>query len=281
METVRQDFVQTCAFLGGKHSESTTCSFILSFLSIVTTSKMRDAGGEGCPGHQRTEQIQSSGTEYLRGKMQQEPLCSVLQGQSQRNELKRVHVGGDSSPFGSSCPNAPGWVSAPPPQRTCKVLKRDMVLKIAYPLPSSTSPSRSKDIQREPTTNVGGRKELRIAKSCCKVGRGQQNCDDTWKNYPMKALHEGVKGTNIHWAKLLNTVLVNDTDFSATILKGQPWVVWLSGLSAGLGSKGSQVWFPVRGHAWIVDRAPSGGHMRGNHTLMFLFLPPSPLSKNK
>lgn len=28
METVRQDFVQICTFLGGKHSESTTCSFI-------------------------------------------------------------------------------------------------------------------------------------------------------------------------------------------------------------------------------------------------------------
>lgn len=32
-----------------------------SFLSMATTSKMREAGGEGCRGHQRTEQIQSAG----------------------------------------------------------------------------------------------------------------------------------------------------------------------------------------------------------------------------
>ena len=42
--------------------------------------------------------------------------------------------------------------------------------------------------------------------------------------------------------------------------------------------------FPVRAHAWVVGQVPSGGCVRGNHTLMFLFLSfslPSPLSKNK
>ena len=63
-----------------------------------------------------------------------------------------------------------------------------------------------------------------------------------------------------------------------------PWLVWLSGLSTGLRTKGSLVQFPIRAHAWVAGQVPSGGHMRGNHTLMFLSLSfslPSPLSKNK
>ena len=55
-------------------------------------------------------------------------------------------------------------------------------------------------------------------------------------------------------------------------------------IERGLRTKGSLVQFPVRAQAWVVGQVPSGGHMRGNHTLMFLphsssFL--SPLSKNK
>ena len=52
----------------------------------------------------------------------------------------------------------------------------------------------------------------------------------------------------------------------------------------GLRSKGSLVRFPVRAHTWVVVQVLSGGHVRGNHTLMFLSLSsslPSPLSKNK
>ena len=62
------------------------------------------------------------------------------------------------------------------------------------------------------------------------------------------------------------------------------WLVWLSGLSDSLQTKGSWVWFPVRAHAWVVGQVPSGGHVRGNYTLMFLSLSSSllpPLSKNK
>ena len=51
-----------------------------------------------------------------------------------------------------------------------------------------------------------------------------------------------------------------------------PWLVWLSGLSVSLQSKGSLVWFPVRAHAWVAGQVPSRGHTRGNHTLMFLSL---------
>ena len=59
----------------------------------------------------------------------------------------------------------------------------------------------------------------------------------------------------------------------------QPWLVWLSGLSAGLQTKGLLVWFPVKAYAWVVGQVPSRGHVRGNHTLMFPFLFPAlPLS---
>ena len=51
-----------------------------------------------------------------------------------------------------------------------------------------------------------------------------------------------------------------------------PWLVWLSGLSAGLRTKGSPVRFPVRAHAWVVGQVPTGGRVRGTYTLMFLSL---------
>ena len=63
-----------------------------------------------------------------------------------------------------------------------------------------------------------------------------------------------------------------------------PWLVWLSGLSTGLWTKGLLVRFPVRALAWVAGQVPSGGHMRSKHTLVFLshsFYHPSPLSKNK
>ena len=34
-------------------------------------------------------------------------------------------------------------------------------------------------------------------------------------------------------------------------------------------TKELRVQIPVRAHAWAVGQVPSGGHMRGNHTLMF------------
>ena len=58
----------------------------------------------------------------------------------------------------------------------------------------------------------------------------------------------------------------------------------LSGLSTGLWTKGLQVPFPVRAQALVSSQVPSRGHMRGNHTLMFLSLSfsfPYPRSKNK
>ena len=55
-------------------------------------------------------------------------------------------------------------------------------------------------------------------------------------------------------------------------------------IERGLWTKESLVQLPVRVYAWVAGQVPSGGHMRGNHTLMFLslfFSLPSPLSKNK
>ena len=55
-------------------------------------------------------------------------------------------------------------------------------------------------------------------------------------------------------------------------------------IECGLQTKGSLVQFPVRAHAWVVGQVPSGGHVRGNHTLMFLspsYSLPSLLSKNE
>ena len=54
--------------------------------------------------------------------------------------------------------------------------------------------------------------------------------------------------------------------------KSRPWLVWLSGLSIGLRTKGLWVRFPVKARAWITAQVTSRGRMRGNHTLMFLSL---------
>ena len=41
------------------------------------------------------------------------------------------------------------------------------------------------------------------------------------------------------------------------------WLVWLSGLSAGLRMHGPPVQFPVRAHTWIVGQVPCRGLRRG------------------
>ena len=62
-----------------------------------------------------------------------------------------------------------------------------------------------------------------------------------------------------------------------------PWLVYLSGLGVGWEPKGCQ-FNSQSGHMpGFAGQVPSGGHVRGNHTLMFLSLssPSLPLSKNK
>ena len=57
-----------------------------------------------------------------------------------------------------------------------------------------------------------------------------------------------------------------------------PWLVWLSGLSTGLLTKRSLVWFPLRVQAWVSGQVPKRGCLRGNYRLMFLSLSFSLLS---
>ena len=69
----------------------------------------------------------------------------------------------------------------------------------------------------------------------------------------------------------------------------QPWLVRLSGLSSGRGTKGSLVQFSIRAHAWVVGQVCNWGHVRSQHGTLVdvigvflpVFLPPSPLSENK
>ena len=50
----------------------------------------------------------------------------------------------------------------------------------------------------------------------------------------------------------------------------QPWLVWLSGLSAGLQTERLPVRFPVRAHAWVVGQVR--GHARGNQLMYLLHI---------
>ena len=43
-------------------------------------------------------------------------------------------------------------------------------------------------------------------------------------------------------------------------------------LNAGLQNRGGWFHSQSRAHAWVAGQAPSRGHMRGNHTFMFLSL---------
>ena len=63
-----------------------------------------------------------------------------------------------------------------------------------------------------------------------------------------------------------------DACFSPQKFTRSPWLVWPSGTSASLQIKDLPVQFPVRACACIASQVSSRGHMRGNHTLMFLSL---------
>ena len=120
----------------------------------------------------------------------------------------------------------------------------------------------------------GGRRLVATASSCLTL---------------LRALHE-------FWPRFPEPCVLSALDTLTAILNvfrkmTPPWLLWLSGLSAGLQSEGSPVQSPVKAHACIVGQVPSRGRVRGNHTLIF-FLPsfllmslffsfPSTLSKNK
>ena len=57
------------------------------------------------------------------------------------------------------------------------------------------------------------------------------------------------------------------------------WLVWLSGLSAGLWIQRLLVQSPVRAQTWAAGQVAGWGCARGNHIVLFLSLSPSlPLS---
>ena len=64
----------------------------------------------------------------------------------------------------------------------------------------------------------------------------------------------------------------NNNNHNDDLKTFEPWLVWLSGLSTHLQTTGSLVQFPVRAPDWVAGQVPSEGHMRGNHTLIFLSL---------
>ena len=55
----------------------------------------------------------------------------------------------------------------------------------------------------------------------------------------------------------------------------EPWLVWLSGLSTSLQTKGLVVQFAVRSHAWVEGQVPSRGCVRHPHIDGSLPLSPS------
>ena len=82
-------------------------------------------------------------------------------------------------------------------------------------------------------------------------------------------------GKNDNINKQIITYIITTWDKTLKNEQSHSWLVYLSGLSAGLQTKGSLVWFPVRAHAWVLGQVPSRGCTRESHTLMFLSLSPS------
>ena len=131
---------------------------------------------------------------------------------------------------------------------------------------------------------------------CCQIsGLSKQNMENvfwTW-NYGNACYHTDLKKNHevkqflCNWQSLVHTTLTRWYSLTWLVIEWYPLAlagVAQSGLSAGLQTKGLLVQFPVRAHAWVAGQLPSGRHVRGNHTLMFLSLSfslPSPLSENK
>ena len=92
--------------------------------------------------------------------------------------------------------------------------------------------------------------------------------------FPVRACIEGNQSMFLLYISVSHSLPSFPSPKINKILKKemQPWLVWLSGLSRGLRTKGLQVPFPVRAHAWVSGQVPSRGHARGNPTLMFLSL---------
>ena len=100
----------------------------------------------------------------------------------------------------------------------------------------------------------------------------------------LAALWLDIMVSDIHSIFYLLNINISAYGKTHLIYPTQPWLMWLSGLSAGLRSKGWLVRFPVRACAWVAGQVPSKECARGNHTIMFLslfFSPPSHLKIKK
>ena len=86
-----------------------------------------------------------------------------------------------------------------------------------------------------------------LRQSCRQPGVGLRECPDSEPSYgDWKSSF-----SSSSWLQVFKEIFVRSLarqDFSDL-----PWLVWLSGLSAArLWTEGSQVWFPVRAHAWVA-----------------------------
>ena len=52
----------------------------------------------------------------------------------------------------------------------------------------------------------------------------------------------------------------------------EPWLVWLSELSAGLQTERSPVQFPVPAHAWVTGLVPVWRHAKGNQSMYLSYI---------
>ena len=92
-----------------------------------------------------------------------------------------------------------------------------------------------------------------------------------WSGHKQEATDQSFSLTSM----FLSLCLPLSPSLSKSNEKNVPWLMWLSGLSGSLRTKGLLVRFPVRAYAWVVGQVPSGGRARDNHTLVFLSSFPS------
>ena len=114
-------------------------------------------------------------------------------------------------------------------------------------------------------------------------GTGRHHCHRTlgWPRvrlvFSMRALWRCFVVFNVTRNNFLR-LYCDSCHISKHFFNKQPWLVWLSGLSASLQTKGSPVQFPVRAHAWVSGQVPIWGvYERRLHIDVFLppFLPHS------
>ena len=103
------------------------------------------------------------------------------------------------------------------------------------------------------------------------------------RSQPLQGLVSQLRIFEFILRALMHIKLESDIISITLKIKNKPWLVWLSGLSTGLWTKGSPVQFPVRAHAWVAGQVPSWEPRKATaHWCVSPSLPPSlSLSQNK